>query len=211
MSIFGLFLLTLFCCEKHKKVTQNGAKGTRKDTQNLIKLPQFLFSLDLFGNYRLYQNFPKNLIVKPKLTKSEVLFMFSNELSAKILKIVNERNLTLESLSEAAGLSRKFIGNIANRKQVPTLDSFERICSALQLEPNDLLLSEKSKLPGKSEALEVTQVLKEESKGRHLPICPGCNKPLLRDNQAYCDFCGQRLSWRDFSNANVIFDLPRKL
>ena len=136
--------------------------------------------------------------------------MFSNELSAKILKIVNERNLTLESLSEAAGLSRKFIGNIANRKQVPTLDSFERICAALQLEPNDLLLSEKSKQPGKSEALEVTQILKEESKGRHLPICPGCNKPLSRDNQAYCDSCGQRLSWQKFSTANVIFGLPRK-
>lgn len=129
--------------------------------------------------------------------------MFTRELSIKLMKIIDENNLTVKSAAELANLSRKYMSNIISEKQTPSIDVLENICSALGVEPNDLLISEKSKQPDKSKALEVTQIFKEKNSLNHLPICPSCNKMLVRDNQAYCDNCGQRLSWRDFSNARV--------
>ena len=71
--------------------------------------------------------------------------MFSNELATKILMLIDERNMTLEALSEASGLSRRFINNVTSGKQVPTLNSLEKICSAFEVEPNDLLINDKYK------------------------------------------------------------------
>lgn len=136
--------------------------------------------------------------------------MFKRELSIKLMKIIDEKNLTVKSASELANLSRKYMSNIISEKQTASIDVLENICSALGVEPNDLLISEKSKQPGKSEALEVTQIIKQENGLKHLPICPCCHKTLVRDNQAYCDVCGQRLSWHNFLNANVIFELPKE-
>ena len=134
--------------------------------------------------------------------------MFKRELSINLMKVIDEKNLTVESVSKLANLSRKYVSNIISEKQTPSIDVLENIFSALELDPNDLLISEKSKTPGKSKALAVTQVLKtEEANG--LPICPGCHKTLVRDNQAYCDICGQRLSWQNFINADVVFELPK--
>ena len=61
--------------------------------------------------------------------------------------------------------------------------------------------------PGKSTPLEVTQILcdSKEKDLFHLPICPSCKKPLIRDNQAYCDMCGQRLSWQNYKYADIVF------
>lgn len=38
----------------------------------------------------------------------------------------------------------------------------------------------------------------------YFPICPRCNKTLEREYQAFCDRCGQKLSWRRFSRAKVV-------
>lgn len=112
--------------------------------------------------------------------------MFKNQLSIQMLRAIDEKELTLETLSEAAGLSRRFIGNIVNGKQVPTLDSFEKICSALELEPNDLLLSDKSKKHNKSHPLRVTQVYCRKDAGgfSYIPVCPHCNALLESENQS---------------------------
>ena len=40
-----------------------------------------------------------------------------------------------------------------------------------------------------------------------VPICPTCNISMEREYQNYCDRCGQKLSWKDFSKALVI--LPK--
>lgn len=134
--------------------------------------------------------------------------MFKRELSINLMKAIDEKNLTVESVSRLANLSRKYVSNIINERQTPSIDVLENICSALQLEPNDLLISEKSKQPGKSNALEVTEILKDKSDEHYSPICPCCRRTLSRDNQAYCDKCGQRLSWKNFLKADVVFELP---
>ena len=138
--------------------------------------------------------------------------MFTDELSTKILQISNERKLTLEKLADASGLSRKFISNITNRKQKPTLDSFEKICSALEVEPNDLLINEKSKTTEKSTAKAVNKIychIKNQV-ATYSAICPECNSILKSDWQSYCGHCGQRLSWEGYSKAEIVYRRPRK-
>lgn len=35
------------------------------------------------------------------------------------------------------------------------------------------------------------------------PVCPKCQNTLEREYQAYCDRCGQKLSWRRFKTAKI--------
>lgn len=35
-------------------------------------------------------------------------------------------------------------------------------------------------------------------------ICPRCDNTLEREYKSYCDRCGQKLSWKGFSNAKII-------
>lgn len=138
--------------------------------------------------------------------------MFSKELATKILKHIDERNMTLESLSEISGLSRRFISNVTSGKQVPTLDSFEKLCSALELEPNDLLISDKSKDEERSIAMCVNTVYcnNQETLSTYIPICPYCNTLLQNDWQSYCDNCGQKLSWKHFLDSKITMQKPRR-
>lgn len=39
--------------------------------------------------------------------------------------------------------------------------------------------------------------------GYTYPVCPKCQCTLNRDYQAYCDRCGQKLSWRRFYRAKI--------
>ena len=136
--------------------------------------------------------------------------MFSKELAVKILKLIDKNNMTLEALSEASGLSRKFITNITSGKQVPTLNSLEKLCSALEVEPNDLLINDKSKNQERSTAMFVDTVYCNSPKSSltFIPICPHCNCPLQNNWQNYCDNCGQKLSWKHFSNSKIIMEKP---
>lgn len=142
--------------------------------------------------------------------KCEVSTMFSKELAVKILKLIDKNNMTLEALSEASGLSRKFITNITSGKQVPTLNSLEKLCSALEVEPNDLLINDKSKNEERSIAMFVNTVYCNNPKRSfaYTPICPHCNYPLQNSWQSYCDNCGQKLSWKHFSDSKVIMEKP---
>ena len=144
--------------------------------------------------------------------KCEVSTMFSNELATKILMLIDERNMTLEALSEASGLSRRFINNVTSGKQVPTLNSLEKICSAFEVEPNDLLINDKSKNEERSIAMCVDTVYckNPENLSTYIPICPYCNKLLQNDWQSYCDNCGQKLSWKHFINSKVVMQKPSK-
>ena len=36
------------------------------------------------------------------------------------------------------------------------------------------------------------------------PLCPRCKQPMTREYQAFCENCGQALSWKGFSKAIVI-------
>ena len=138
--------------------------------------------------------------------------MFSKELATKILKLIDERNMTLESLSEASGLSRRFINNITSGKQVPTLNSLEKLCSAFEVEPNDLLINDKSKNEARSIAMFVNTVYCKNSEifSTYTPICPYCNTLLQNDWQRYCENCGQKLSWKHFIKSKVVIQKPSK-
>lgn len=138
--------------------------------------------------------------------------MFKKVLSLKLLKIIDERKLTVKSLSELTNLSRNYVSNIIDEKQVPTIDSLENFCSGLNVTPDELLISEKSKSPDKSKAMPVTKVFCKDRTfdAEHKPICPNCKKLLWRDNQAYCDMCGQRLSWLNYSKAELVCKLPER-
>lgn len=37
----------------------------------------------------------------------------------------------------------------------------------------------------------------------YYPVCPRCDVSLEREYQAYCDRCGQALSWKGFRNAEL--------
>lgn len=39
--------------------------------------------------------------------------------------------------------------------------------------------------------------------GDQYAVCPGCNHLLDREYMAFCDTCGQRLSWCNFTKARV--------
>ena len=138
--------------------------------------------------------------------------MFSKEIAVKILKLIDEKNMTLEALSEASGLSRRFITNITSGKQVPTLNSLEKLCSALEVEPNDLLINDKSKEQERSMAMLVNSVycINNKNLSTYIPICPHCNSLLQNNWQIYCDNCGQKLSWKHFINSKVIMNKPQK-
>ncbi len=36
-------------------------------------------------------------------------------------------------------------------------------------------------------------------------VCPRCHITVEREFMSFCDRCGQRLSWRDFDDAEVIY------
>ncbi len=137
--------------------------------------------------------------------------MFEKQLSTKLLKIIDERNLTLESVADASGLTYCFISNITRGTQVPGLISLEKLCSALEVTPNDLLISEKSIKGEKSKPMRVNTVYchREGNVYSYIPVCPCCNSLLQNEWQSYCDFCEQRLSWERYVDSNLTFEKPK--
>ena len=136
--------------------------------------------------------------------------MFKKQLSNQLLKIIGERNLTVTHVAELSHMSRFYFSNVLKCKTNLSIDLLENICSALEVNPDELLIGENSKSPDKATPMAVTKVFCYDKtlKSEHKPICPNCNKLLARDNQAYCDKCGQRLSWRNFTHAELVCKLP---
>ena len=133
--------------------------------------------------------------------------MFSKSLSTALLRKMGERDMTQAELAEACHLSKRFVGDVVRGNAIPTLDSFEKICEGLEVTPDDLLIDEKSRHADKASAMRVTKVLCFD-RGDHcdaFAVCPSCNTTLEREYQNYCDRCGQKLSWKQYSRANVIY------
>ena len=40
--------------------------------------------------------------------------------------------------------------------------------------------------------------------GDSFPACPTCKISMEREYQAFCDRCGQKLSWKNFSKTKII-------
>ena len=48
------------------------------------------------------------------------------------------------------------------------------------------------------------RVYSSDSRSSSYPLCPRCMQPMTREYQAFCENCGQALSWKGFSKAIVI-------
>jgi len=128
--------------------------------------------------------------------------MFLDNLSTSILKLYNSRKLSYEAASERCELSSRYFGDIARGKTAPTILTLEKLCVGFDLTPNELLVpSEIWRETYFREAMAVTKV-------RHFhktegvvtfPVCPQCGITMEREYQSFCDRCGQRLDWKDFS------------
>lgn len=45
--------------------------------------------------------------------------------------------------------------------------------------------------------------------GNEYPVCPRCDKSMPREYMNFCDRCGQRLDWRAYDTAAVVY-APRR-
>ncbi len=128
---------------------------------------------------------------------------FSENLSKALAKHIKENNSTQLQLANESNLSHRFVGDIIRGDSVPTLRTFEQICAALEVTPNDLLLKEEYNI---IESKPVTKVFWNRKTGDrgYYPICPNCNITLEREYQAYCDRCGTKLSWKSYNKAEIV-------
>lgn len=130
---------------------------------------------------------------------------FSVNLSEALKEYIKKNHSTQLKLAEASNLSHRFVGDIIRGDSVPTLKTFEQICAALEVTPNDLLL--KDNYENDKPSKMVTQIFCATLKNNDLyfPVCPGCNSTLEREYQAYCDRCGTKLNWKNYGKATVIY------
>ena len=135
--------------------------------------------------------------------------MFLDNLSTSVLQLCDTRRLSYEAASEQCGLSSRYFADIARGKTAPTVLTLEKLCIGFALTPNDLLVPS----PAWREMVFRTPMLVThircfwgpEPYGRtDLPVCPRCGISMEREYQAYCDRCGQCLSWKSFSKATII-------
>lgn len=52
--------------------------------------------------------------------------------------------------------------------------------------------------------MPVTQIRMYHPDGAY-PVCPRCGISLEREYQRFCDRCGQRLDWKDYRDAEVVY------
>lgn len=129
--------------------------------------------------------------------------MFANNLSAALLKVLDERNLTQTELAEASNLSDKCINRVIRGKEVPKIATLEQLCTALEITPNDLLLpanftNTETKAVTKTEKVSLNGIVKFK------PVCPHCGRLLESENMFCCNHCSGKLSWQDYYIDSVI-------
>lgn len=58
-------------------------------------------------------------------------------------------------------------------------------------------------LHSKEHAKEVKMIRYPLAASTGFHVCPGCNRTFEREYQNYCDRCGQKLAWNDFSRGKI--------
>lgn len=61
-------------------------------------------------------------------------------LGKRIASLRRKRRLTQEQLAEMAELSIVYISHIENSRSIPSLETVMKLCAALEITPNELLL-----------------------------------------------------------------------
>ncbi|MCD7768930.1 MAG: helix-turn-helix domain-containing protein [Oscillospiraceae bacterium] len=146
--------------------------------------------------------------LKTLLYKKRVFVMFSDKLSAAILQLCDAHKWSYEVASEHCMLSSRYFGDIARGKAVPSINTLEKLCIGFHLLPNDILVEPMAsqelvfRIP-----LEVSECIGYQGLYGFTtyPICPQCQHSFDREYQEFCDRCGQRLCWRRYPGARIIF------
>ena len=58
----------------------------------------------------------------------------------RLAAVRKERKLTQEKLAELTDLANNYISNIENGRSIPSLETLVKLCNALEITPNELLL-----------------------------------------------------------------------
>lgn len=127
--------------------------------------------------------------------------MFSENLSAILLQYCHKMGLSQEKLAERCGVSVRYIGRIICQHSAPTIVVLEKLCFSLHMTPNDLLLSMAVNVPSHRQPMEVEAFYLLPDEEDAYAVCPRCHAIIDREYQAYCDSCGQCLSWKRVSQA----------
>lgn len=144
--------------------------------------------------------------------------MSSGKLSVSLLKSCNVECMNYEQVSEQCDCSTKLFLDVVHMRTRLTLDAFEKICFCYGFHRTQESLSEIDPSRWKDEVcFRIPMPVKEicvfprsscididADTMDAFPVCPRCGFTLEREYQAYCDRCGQCLSWNDFQNATVI-------
>lgn len=123
--------------------------------------------------------------------------MFSANLSASILRILRDLNLTHESAALLCKLSSRQFSNILRHQANISLASFEKICIGLRRTPNDLL-GFPSDAPDLARNIPAPVIFVSHiarNSASVIPVCPFCESDLSGPEQHFCSNCGQKLDW----------------
>lgn len=92
-------------------------------------------------------------------------------LGENLARIRKEQNRKQFEIEELAGLSQKYLSNIENAKSIPSLEVLVKLCVALNVTPNEVLLGVTENETDLNNALaERIQVLSKDKKRSHIVI-----------------------------------------
>lgn len=139
--------------------------------------------------------------------RKKAIRMYLDYLPTAVLHLCEEYQLSVESAAKRCCISSGCLRNIIQGKTAPTILTLEKLCFGLECTPNDLLMpSQVIQMDSFRVAMPVTQIYCYRVYHGFLdfPLCPRCGNPMEREYQAFCDRCGQCLSWKAYSKATII-------
>lgn len=134
--------------------------------------------------------------------------MFCDNLSAFLHQVCKANHLSHADISEQCGVSSCTIGRIIRKEVVPSIAVLEKLCIGLHCSPDELLgfANIKQGFIFRTPMRVTALYLLRDKFG--YPICPRCGSPLDREYQAYCDRCGQYLSWERYGVDTIVITTP---
>ena len=139
--------------------------------------------------------------------RKRVFPMFLDALSTSLSRLCEEAGLTYKDASHLCHCSSHHFGNIIRRTSVPNIKVLEGLCNGFGKTPNCLLLVPSNMEQNPYRIAMRVETIRTYRWGRRtigFPVCPRCDSSLEREFQAYCDRCGQRLSWKRFEQATIL-------
>ena len=138
------------------------------------------------------------------VNRKRVFSMYLDALSDSLSRLCDEAGLTYEAASRRCRCSPQYFSAIIRRKSVPSIAVLGNLCNGFGKTPDCLspdMEEESYRTPMRVEAV---RAFRWGNGFSAFPICPRCQSTMEREYQAFCDRCGQRLSWRGFRRAAIL-------